>query len=60
MNTDVVNTAKATIALTVEEKISVRQDKDSKLIWEKKPKPRRFTAAELWNIRRNARTFRVY
>lgn len=45
----------------LEEKLIVSKDEGSEIIWEKKGKlpARRFTAADLWNIRKNARRFNI-
>ena len=62
MNTDVVNTEGKSFALSVEEKIIVREDKNSEVIWEKKQElaAQRFTISDLWFIRMKAKRFKVY
>ena len=59
MSTDVKNTEQDFFVHSKEKKIVVSQNEVLEIIWEKKnPSPaRRFTPADLWNIRRNAKAF---
>jgi hypothetical protein len=62
MSTDVKNTEVNLFVTSKEKKIVVSKDEVLEIIWEKKitSPARRFTTADLWNIRRNARSFKVY
>ena len=62
MSTDVKNTEVNLFVTSEERPMIVSKDEVSEIIWEKKNQSpaRRFTAVDIWNIRRNERTFRWY
>ena len=61
MNAEVLNSAGKAIIPAVEEKVATEQEENLKPIWQKKLiVEKRFTAADLWNIRKNAKRFKAH
>ena len=61
MSTDVKSTEVNLFVTSKEKKMAVSKGEFSEIIWEKKNQSaaRRFTSADLWNIRKNARKFNL-